>query len=133
MTSKLALARELMEKAGRACNSAAVLLELGDVDGATNRAYYAMFDAARAGLLILATDAESDLARSHSGLIGAFGSYLVKSGHVSKEHGRALNRAHEIRMIADYSGESVDASYAEQMLIQAREFVTEIRAKINLD
>jgi uncharacterized protein (UPF0332 family) len=38
-------------KAVRACISARVLLDLGDVDGACNRAYYAMFDAARAALL----------------------------------------------------------------------------------
>ena len=41
----------LMAKAVRACASARVLLELDDVDGACNRADYAMFDAARAALL----------------------------------------------------------------------------------
>jgi uncharacterized protein (UPF0332 family) len=38
----------LLMKAVRACGSAQALLDLGDVDGACNRAYYAMFDAARA-------------------------------------------------------------------------------------
>lgn len=33
----------LMNKADRACSSARALLDLGDVDGACNRAYYAMF------------------------------------------------------------------------------------------
>lgn len=41
----------LMAKAARACVSARALLDLNDVDGACNRAYYAMFDAARAALL----------------------------------------------------------------------------------
>ena len=41
----------LMAKAERACSSARALLDLGDVDGACNRAYYAMLDAARAALL----------------------------------------------------------------------------------
>lgn len=41
----------LMAKAVRACASARALLDLDDVDGACNRAYYAMFDAARAALL----------------------------------------------------------------------------------
>ncbi|MEW6167130.1 MAG: hypothetical protein AB1651_05480 [Pseudomonadota bacterium] len=36
----------LMAKADTACSSARALLDLGDVDGAANRAYYAMFDAA---------------------------------------------------------------------------------------
>jgi hypothetical protein len=34
----------LMAKADRACASARALLDLSDVDGACNRAYYAMFE-----------------------------------------------------------------------------------------
>ena len=41
----------MMTKAEAACSSARVLLEHCDADGAANRAYYAMFDAARAALL----------------------------------------------------------------------------------
>jgi uncharacterized protein (UPF0332 family) len=40
----------LMQKAARALDSARLLLDAGDTDGACNRAYYAMFDAARAAL-----------------------------------------------------------------------------------
>ena len=40
----------LIAKAELAVASAKVLLEIGDADGACNRAYYAMFDAARAAL-----------------------------------------------------------------------------------
>jgi uncharacterized protein (UPF0332 family) len=39
-----------MQKAARALDSARLLLDAGDTDGACNRAYYAMFDAARAAL-----------------------------------------------------------------------------------
>lgn len=35
-----------MGKASQAIDSARLLFEAGDIDGATNRAYYAMFDAA---------------------------------------------------------------------------------------
>lgn len=42
---------KLIIKAQRASASAALLLGQGDIDGACNRAYYAMFDAARAALL----------------------------------------------------------------------------------
>ena len=38
---------DLIVKAERASASAFALLDMGDVDGASNRAYYAMFDAAR--------------------------------------------------------------------------------------
>jgi uncharacterized protein (UPF0332 family) len=43
---------ELMAKAWQAGTSARVLLENGDMDGACNRAYYAMFEAARAALRV---------------------------------------------------------------------------------
>ena len=41
----------MMQKAERACQSARTLLADNDQDGAVNRAYYAMFDAARGALL----------------------------------------------------------------------------------
>ena len=44
-------AQDLMAKSNQATASAKVLLDTGDSDGACNRAYYAMFDAARAALL----------------------------------------------------------------------------------
>lgn len=66
----------LMAKADTACSSARALLNLGDVDGATNRAYYAMFDAARAALLASGAPVESNIGRTHSGLIGAFSNFF---------------------------------------------------------
>jgi uncharacterized protein (UPF0332 family) len=44
-------AEDLIAKAIRAAESAHALLKLEDADGACNRAYYAMFEAARAALL----------------------------------------------------------------------------------
>ncbi|WP_366519031.1 HEPN domain-containing protein [Rhodoferax sp. OV413] len=49
MTDKRA-AEALMAKAQQALRSAQGLIELNDANGACNRAYYAMFDAARAAL-----------------------------------------------------------------------------------
>lgn len=48
---------EMMDKAERAEASARLLLDSGDTDGASNRAYYAMFDAARAVLFVYAPTA----------------------------------------------------------------------------
>ncbi len=42
---------ELFSKARTAAASARILLSAGDYDGACNRAYYAMFDAARAAFI----------------------------------------------------------------------------------
>jgi uncharacterized protein (UPF0332 family) len=123
----------LMAKANTACSSARSLLDLGDVDGATNRAYYAMFDAARAALLASGAPVGPDIGRTHSGLIGAFGNFLVKNGPVSKEAGRLLNRAHEIRLVADYNGDSVEPADAREMVEQAERFVKAMRVVIRLD
>lgn len=70
---------------------------------------------------------EPDVGRTHSGLIGAFGNYLVKNGAVSKDMGRLLNRAHEVRQIADYKGDSVEPADAKDMVEQAETFVAAMR------
>jgi len=120
---------DLMAKADTACSSARTLLDLGDVDGAANRAYYAMFDAARAALLASGAPVEPEIGRTHSGLIGAFGNFLVKNGPVPKDMGRLLNRAHEIRQAADYNGNSVEPADAKEVVEQAETFVAAMRAK----
>lgn len=130
MSNRQLTPEALMVKADRACSSARVLLDLGDVDGAANRAYYAMFDAAGAALLASGAPVDpSNLTRSHSGLIGAFGNYLVKNGSVSKDLGRLLNRAYEIRQAADYNGDSVELADAREMVEQAEIFIAAMRAE----
>lgn len=119
----------LMAKAVRACASARALLDLDDVDGACNRAYYAMFDAARAALLASGAPVKPDIGKTHSGLISAFGGHLVKNGPISKEMGRLLKRAEEIRIVADYKSDSVELVDAREMVEQAEVFVATIRAE----
>lgn len=119
----------LMAKADRACRSGRALLELGDVDGACNRAYYAMFDAARAALLVSNAPVKPDIGRTHRGLLNAFSDHLIKSGPVSKEMGRLLKRAEEIRLVADYRGDSVESDDAQEIVEQAEAFVAAMRAE----
>jgi len=116
-----------MLKAERACESAKLLLAANDIDGACNRAYYAMFDAARAVLLIEAPDLPLESIKTHSGLIATFGLRLVKPGKVPVALGRVLNRAEEIRLVADYNTSSVDRVDAERLLEQASAFVITLR------
>lgn len=118
----------LMAKADRACASARALLGLGDVDGACNRAYYAVFVAARAALSASAAPVDPASIRTHAGLIAAFGRHLVKNGPVSREMGRLLNRAYEIRQVADYTGESVEPADAAMLVDQAEAFLAAMRA-----
>lgn len=125
-------AADLLGKAMRALASARLLLDSGDVDGACNRAYYAMFDAARSALL--ATDAPTapELAKTHGGLITAFSLHLVKTGRVPVEFGKALNRVADIRLVADYTGDQVDTQTARWAVGEAERFVAELRRDLLL-
>jgi uncharacterized protein (UPF0332 family) len=60
-------------KAETNLKSAKVLLDLGDTDSAYTRAYYAMYDAARACLAWASIEPSRREFKSHQGLIAAFG------------------------------------------------------------
>ena len=117
------LPEELIIKAERAIASAKILYEANDAEGACNRAYYAMFDAARAILLAKIKSISPTVAKTHSGLISAFSLHLVKTGIVPSEYGQALNRAHDLRLVADYTGDFIEAKDVVWMIEQAKDFV----------
>jgi len=85
-------ASDLIDKAERAAASARILLDEGDIDGACNRAYYAMFDAARAAMLAASSPVRAEATRTHSGLITAFSLEFVKTGRVDAALGRDSTR-----------------------------------------
>ena len=76
-------AEDMMAKATQAVASAKMLLDTGDADGASNRAYYAMFDAARAALL----GSGVEVGKTHKGVLNAFSERLVKNGPLPKKWG----------------------------------------------
>lgn len=118
---------EIIDKALTALTSAKLLLSAGDSDGATNRAYYAMFDAAVAALAWAGEGAEQAHHKTHGGLIAAFGLHLVKAGHLSAEYGRSLNRVQELRVTGDYMPAPVPADKAEWAVHEAEGFVEAVR------
>ena len=122
------IAADMKAKAERAVESSRLLQQSGDFDGACNRAYYAVFDAARAALLASNATAQSESIRTHSGLISAFSMHLEKTGMVPVTLGRAFNRLHEIRLIADYSGDPVSVDLALRAIAEAQGFVRAIRS-----
>jgi len=115
---------ELMDKASRAPASARLLLDAGDTDGACNRAYYAMFDAARAALAV--ADDEGMIAKTHSGLISAFSLRFVKSAEIPVELGKALNAVSELRQAGDYTGLTMPKDKAAWAVTRAEAFVAAI-------
>lgn len=121
-------ADELWSKARQAATSARLLLNAGDTSGACNRAYYAMFDAAWAALLTSGASVSSEMGKTHSGLIHAFSQHLVKTALVPKELGQSLARAHELRLVADYTGDQVQAIDARAAVERAEQFIAALKA-----
>lgn len=117
------IANRFMEKAIRASISAQTLLDTGDMEGACDRACYAMFNAARAALLVSEAQVPEEVARTHSGLISAFSLHLVKTNKVPVEYGRALNKVEDLRMIADYKGDPIEPDRAAWAVDQSKLFV----------
>jgi uncharacterized protein (UPF0332 family) len=74
---------------------------MGDTIGAVNRAYYAMFDLARAALRDI--DPKLAVAKKHATIIARFSLHLVRERGFPQELGRALRRAFDARLLADYS------------------------------
>lgn len=121
----------LMRKSRRALRSARLDLRDGDRDGAINRSYYAMVNAAQAGLLSAGVP-EEKLPKTHAGLISAFGERVVKSGKVDPEFGRSINKAESLRLRADYTGVELDAATAEEALADAGRFVQSVERAFGL-
>jgi uncharacterized protein (UPF0332 family) len=117
-------------KAERALVSARTLLDDADVEGACNRAYYAMFDAAHAALLGLGAVPDGQSPKTHRGLIGAFGKHLVLGGMFDGELGASLNRVEKLRTLADYTGDPISAGDAASAILNAETFLQAVRAKL---
>jgi uncharacterized protein (UPF0332 family) len=122
-------AGQLLAKADRALRSAKELLFSNDPDGACNRAYYAMFDAARAALLSIKAPVSPDTIKTHNGLNRAFALHVVKEGLFPSEIGKSLQQIEEMRLIADYDGEPLENEDATWAVDQAAQFVFEITAR----
>jgi uncharacterized protein (UPF0332 family) len=115
---------QLIARAQRTVASAKLLFDAADLNGACNRAYYAMFDAARAALLTVEEPVRSEVIKTHSGLITAFSLYLIKTGRIPEQYGKALRQVDQIRLIADYSDAEIESDDAATAIRQASDFVT---------
>ena len=81
-----------------------------------------MFDAARAALL----GSGVEVGKTHKGVLNAFSERLVKNGPLPKEMGRLLKQAETFRYVADYEGDPVRLSDAQDLVAQAITFVAAV-------
>ena len=112
-----------LRKAETNLQSAKMLLDVGDTDSACSRAYYAMYDAARACLAWVGVVPERGEFKTHQGLIAAFGLHLVKPGLFPADIGRFFHSAQSLRQTADYDAIPVSQQQTEQALAAAESFV----------
>ena len=101
-------------EANAAARSVHVLMGTGDTRGAINRAYYAMFHAARVALTSIAPDLAE--AKTHATIIGRFGKHLVKERGLDSGLGRIFAQTEDARIAADYEGERVEDKEARLIL-----------------
>jgi uncharacterized protein (UPF0332 family) len=117
-------------KAERALGGARILLENDDSEGACNRAYYAMFDAAHAAPLAVVPDLPQTSIKTHRGLIAAFGKHLVQDGPMAATLGASLNKVERLRLLADYTGDPVSLADAAWAVTQAETFINAIKSSL---
>lgn len=112
----------LLEKAITATASARLLFDAGDYDGCTNRAYYAMFDAARS-YLKARHDISLSKIKTHAGVLSAFSRLGIQQDGLDPELGRILNRAMIRRSTADYDERAVERDAAARTLAEMASFL----------
>ena len=78
---------------------------------------------ASAALIVSKSVTDLSSIKTHSGLITTFSLLLVKTGHVSVELGKSINKVEDLRLLADYKGEDIALAQAQWALKEAREFV----------
>ena len=115
----------LQEKATIAASSARLLLQAGDHYGAINRAYFAMFHAARFAL----TGINSKLAaaKTHKSVIGGFALHFVKERGVDKQFGRMFSEAQALRETADYDLIPIGLHEADKLVADMETFLAALQ------
>lgn len=116
------LIKGYMEKARNKLSVAKKLLDSKAYDDAVSRAYYAVFHAAQAMLLIEGLSADT-----HHGVVTLFGLHFVKTGKIDKKFGRYLANLKDNRENGDYEiFSTIDEEVAQKAVKEAGEFVAEI-------
>jgi len=118
----LKLSKEFLEDAKR-------LFKFKSLRSAVDRAYYAMYHAAQAVLL-----SKGIKARTHKGTILEFGKNVVEKGLISKEYGRWLTEALDIRLSGTYNIYAVfGEDIVKEIIEKAERFVKEVERILSLE
>jgi uncharacterized protein (UPF0332 family) len=122
---------ELVARARASVHSARLILDAGDTNGAISRAYYGMFDLARAALWSI--DPKLIVTKTHATIISRFSRHMVKDRGFSRELGKALRRAHDLRLVTDYSQSMATKDDARGVVEAAERFLAAVTKAIGDD
>ena len=123
MGSSKTFATESLRLATEMLSDAKLMLESDSYRSAVDRAYYAMFHAARAAL----HTESAVLPKSHAGLRNLFGQHFLVSGKLSKDLGQWLGQAFRLRQQGDYEVHAdVSEEAAEEAVVNAEQFLNAV-------
>ncbi|MFB3789136.1 MAG: HEPN domain-containing protein [bacterium] len=112
--------QDLIRKASKSLEAAALLLSHGFPGFAVSRAYYSMFYIAQAFL-----EGEGLSYSKHSATIAGFGKHFVKKGLIPQKYHKYLIHAFEARQEGDYAPhELITPEAASELIQQAMEFLS---------
>jgi uncharacterized protein len=112
-----------LDRSHVALSSAKALLDLGDFVGAANRAYYAVFYAARAAVEATSSIDPVEEIKTHHGLRRVFELYVVKPGRIDKSVASRFNDIEATRIVADYRAAPLPRAEVEAAIQDAEIFV----------
>ncbi|MEX2738561.1 MAG: HEPN domain-containing protein [Candidatus Wukongarchaeota archaeon] len=116
------IAKQLISRALNKLSAAKKLLETGFYDDAISRAYYSVFLASKALLILLGEEA-----RSHKGIITLFGLRVVKENLLPMQYGKILTDLFNARQVSDYETlVFYSKSDTETYISAAEEFIKKI-------
>ena len=110
----------------RANQSAHILMNAGDPNGAANRTYYSMFYAAR--FCLAALDPSLIDSKRHPEIMRRFSKYFVLQRGANPRLGALFKSAYKLRIDADYRFAEVDLSRVGRELENAGHFLAELKA-----
>ena len=116
--------RQYLKQALLSARTAHEALRLGDTVSSSSRAYYAMFDAARAALAAL--DPDLAAAKTHATVIRRFSKHLIKERGLDAKHARALRTAFDVRQVADYDADPPKLETVATALRDMDEFIAAV-------
>jgi len=118
--------KEYLDQADEEFNAANLLCSKGFYREAISRAYYSMFHAAQALLVI-----KKVYPKSHKGVIQKFGEEFVKPGLLEKRMGHILSQSESMRLKADYDvGVKITKDECKEILENCELFISQIKETI---